>query len=69
MGGGAGNSSNIFFLTIAKLHKIPTAHLWNQLSAKQTAWTVFYVKTGKGKKRRNCGGCVSTSEALGAVKE
>lgn len=32
------------FLTTEKLHKIPIALLWNQLSAKQTAQTVFYVR-------------------------
>lgn len=42
--GGKQQQPFFFFLTTERLHKIPTALLWNQLSAKQTAQTVFYVR-------------------------
>lgn len=68
--GRAGNSSNLFFFFFNHRKVAQDSHssFVEPIVCQADSTDSLLCKTEKGKNARNCEGCVSTSEALGAVE-
>lgn len=68
-GRGRETAATFFFYNHKKVAQDSHSSFVKPIVCQADSTDSFLCKTEKGKNARNCGGCVSTSEALGAVEE